>query len=285
MHQPTVPGLRPLRQALSITAAACLLAACGGGGSSGAVSTAVPAITITGNVTTAGGAPVPDALISVGTAPSTSDINGNYTVTFDTTAVNTSTTVVATVSKDGYQTCTGTVNVAAGTLAGCNNLTPASADELYPAAAEAVLVRLGDGEVTGGTTNSKLQLTRALGLTKTIALAWPTNFTLANFQTFTVNVRMRGLQASTCANKITVLQGATADTAAAVQDFSAAAGTLADSDSLGEFSPYALQLPVTSLNASGGNLYVRLESGICSIGTPADPADDYEFVGLHGKFF
>ena len=284
MHQQSLLGLRPLRQALSITAAACLLAACGGGGGTVSVSVPPTTVTFTGNVTTTGGAPVPNALVSIGTTPTTSDNNGNYSLTLDTTAVNTNTAVVVVVAKDGYQTCTGTVNVAAGTVAGCNQLTASSQGELYPAAADAELVRLGDGEVTGGASNSKLQLKTPYGLTKTITLVWPANFTPAGFQTFTVNVRMRGLQASICADKIRLLQGASAATAAVVQDFSATTGTLADSDASGEFSAYALQVPVVLLNASGGNLHVKLESGVCTSGTPADPSDDYEIVGVNGKF-
>ena len=43
-------------------------------------------------------------------------------------------------------------------------------------------------------------------------------------------------------------------------------------------------MPAAIFSASGGDIYVRFESGLCSDGTLADPADDFEFVGVHGKF-
>ena len=186
-------------------------------------------------------------------------------------------------------TCSGTspiVNTTVGSVAGCGTLTLVSTGELYPAAADAVLVRLGDGEVTGGLANSALQLNAAHGLSKTVTLPWPTNLTtIANYQNFAVNLRIRGLQASLCANRITVLQGASAGTAVPLKAFQFSDGSLLDSDASGAFSNYALQVPVASLSASAGDVHVKLESGDCGTnGTPSDPSDDFEFVDLHANF-
>lgn len=278
----------PRFQALSSLTALSLLTACGGGGVS-SPTTLGTATVITGSVTNPSGAPVVDATVTLGTASgppvaTQSDLNGNYALPVDIATVNTATVVVVTVAKEGYKTCTGTVNPGNGTVSGCETLPPASVDELHPAPADAVLTRLGDGEVTGGATNSKLQMATPAGLTKTVLLGWPANFDLTAFQTFTVNVSLRGMQATACADKITVLQGASPVTTTAVQVFSAQTSTLADSNPLGGFSAYALQVPAASLNAAGGDVYVKMEAGVCTDGTPADPADDYEFVGLYGKF-
>ena len=282
---------RLLLQAMFLAAAGGLLLACGGGGGGGAGGS-VPAptpITVAGIVTTTtsgGTVPVSGAVVTLGPATDTTNSTGNFTVTVDPATVNTTTTVVVTVVKDGYRSCTGTVDVTAGTVAGCDQLSPAADDELHPKGTEAVLVRLGDGEVTGGSTNSKLQLITPFGLSKTLTLGWPaSNFTLANYSTFTLHARIRGLQASSCANRFSVLQGTSAATAAPVQVFEGApVNTLADSDVNGEFSTYALQVPAVAFSASGGNLYVKLESGLCLSAPPGDPSDDFEFVGLFGKF-
>lgn len=293
MCRTTFRPYQRLRQTLSTAAAAGLLAACGGGGG---ISTtgAPPAVSsgvtnVTGTVNNASGAPVPNASVTLGTTSGTpastqSDANGHYALVVDTSSLNTGATVVVTVAKEGYQSCTGTVNAASGVVVGCETLPVVGLGELYPAPENAVLVRLGDGEATGGTTNSKLQIATPYGLSKTIPLGWPANFDLAAFQTFTVHMSIRGLQATDCNNKVTVRQGPTADTAVDVRVFSGATNTLANSDPLGAFSPYALQLPASALNAAGGNLYVKLESGVCSTGTAADPADDFEFAGVFGKF-
>lgn len=292
MRQQSFRGFpRPL-QALSMAAAACLLAACGGAGVSAPAGT-TPIhggyITIVGTVNNASGAPVSNATITLGTtsgppATTQSDMNGNYSLPVDTSTVNTGTTVVVTVASEGYQTCVGTVNTATGMVTGCEVLPAVALGELYPAVADAVLVRLGDGEVTGGAANSKLQIAAPFGLSKTIPLAWPANFDNTSFQTFTLRVSIRGMQANSCANKVTVLQGATAGTATELRVFSAATNTLSDSDALGELSSYALPLAASAFSATGGNVYVKMEAGACADGTPADPSDDYEFVGLYGKF-
>ena len=232
---------------------------------------------------------VSDATVSLGTksgppATTTSDQGGNYSLVVANTSINTNTTVVITVAKEGYQSCTGTVSLTDGRVSGCNVLPVVATGELYPALADATLVRLGDGEVSGGAANSELQLALPFGLSKTVTLRWPANLALASYQTLTVNATKRGLQSSLCADKVTVLQGATLETAAVVREFSATAGNLADSDARGGLTPYALQLPATALSATGGDLYVKLEAGLCRDGTAADPADDYEFVGLFGKF-
>lgn len=281
-----------IRQTLSVSAAVCLLAVftgCGGGGISqgGGVGQPAPTTgTVTGTVADSAGAPVVGALVSIDAAPPvSSDASGNYSVTYDTSAVNTSTTVVVTVAKEGYQTCVGTVNVATGSVTGCNTLTPVSATELYPAAADAELVRLGDGEASGGSVNSALQINVPFGLSKTITLPLPANYPIANYQTFTVNLKIRGLQADICADKITVLQGATAATATPLKVFQFSDGNLPNSDAAGAFTPYALALPATSLSAAAGDIHVKLEAGDCgAFGTPVDPADDFEFVGLYGNF-
>jgi hypothetical protein len=293
MHQQKTRRAHRHRQwpALAAISAACLLAACGGGGSStpGANPPVVASTIITGNVGNGSGAPVADATVSLGTTSGTpattqTDTSGNFTLPVPTADVNTSTVVVVTIAKDGHKTCTGTVNVANGTVAGCETLPLAAPDELHPAPADAVLVRLGDGEISGGAANSKLQIAPPLGLSKTVALPWPANLDPAAFQTFTLNLNIRGMQSFDCADKITVLQGANAQMAAEVQAFSAATNSLADSDSQGGFSAYALQIPAAMFSVAGGNVYVKLEAGLCASGTPADPSDDYEFVGLYGKF-
>lgn len=290
------PHHRPQRphHVAGLAAAACLLAACGGGGGGTGSPAASPgpapvSITVSGSVSNSSGAPVMDAIVSLGTTNGTpvvtqTDMNGSYALPVDISTVNTGTTVVVTVAKEGYKSCTGTVNSANGAVTGCDTLPLALPDELHPAPADAVLTRLGDGEVTGGATNSALQIAPPSGLSKTIGMVWSSGLDPAAYQTFTVNVNIRGMQAFSCADKITVLQGASAGSATEIQVFSAATGTLADSDALGAFSPYALQLPASALSASGGNVYVKLEAGLCVDGTPADPADDFEFVGLYGKF-
>jgi hypothetical protein len=290
-HQTAIETFH-IRQTLSLSAVAWLLAVlvgCGGGGTvqvGGGGQPAPTTGTITGTVADSAGAPVVGALVSIDAAPPvSSDASGNYSVTYDTSAVNTSTTVVVTVAKEGYQTCVGTVNVATGSVAGCNTLTLVSVTELYPAAADAELVRLGDGEATGGTVNSALQIVTPFGLSKTITLPLPANYPIANYQTFTVNLRIRGLQADICADKITVLQGATAATATPLKVFQFSDGNLPNSDVAGAFTSYALALPATLLSAAAGDIHVKLEAGDCGVhGTPADPADDFEFVGLYGNF-
>lgn len=292
MRRQNVRPLQRLGRALGIAAAAGMVAACGGGG--GTTSSVPPpaATTITGSVADSAGAPVADATVTLATTsgpPAVAQTTpaGQYTLTVDPAKVNTGTTLVVTVYKDGYQTCTGTVNTTTNTVAGCNTLTLAAATELYPAAADAVLVRLGDGETTGGAVNSKLQIATPLGLSKTIKLGWPAGLTLAAYANFTLNVDFRGLQANNCPDKVTVLQGATLAAANAnpVRVFSAADNTLADSNSDGTFSSYALAVPTTLLNASAGDLFVKIESGDCGVfGAPGDREDDFEFVGLNGKF-
>ncbi|MDH5540453.1 MAG: carboxypeptidase-like regulatory domain-containing protein [Rhizobacter sp.] len=111
-------NLRPLRTALSTIAVSCLFAACGGGGGGGGGSGIAPATTITlsGNVTSSVGAPLPGALVSLGGVPTTSDSKGDYQLTLDTAIVNTGTIVVVTVAKDGYQSCTGIVKAMSRSL-------------------------------------------------------------------------------------------------------------------------------------------------------------------------
>lgn len=283
----------PRARVASIVAAAALshLAACGGGGTSspGANPPVVSMTTLTGTVGNASGAPVVGATVSVSTtagppATTQTDTTGNFALPVPTSTLNTGTVVVVTVAKDGHKACTGTVNLSNSTVVGCNILPLAGLDEMHPAPADAVLVRLGDGEISGGAANSKLQIPAPLGIGKTIALRWPANIDLTAFQTLTVNVNVRGMQAVDCANKVTVLQGATAQTATSLGVFSATNGTLFDSDSQGAFTSYALPLPSNLLSATGGPVYVKLESGTCTLGTPADPSDDFEFVGLYAKF-
>jgi hypothetical protein len=275
---------------LSAAAVMCLLAACGGGGTTSTTPPVVASTVVTGNVVgTVGGTPVADATVSLGTntgtpATTQTDAGGNFTLPVPTADLNTSTVVVVTVAKDGHKSCTGTVNVTNGTVVGCETLPLVAPDELHPIPADAALVRLGDGESSGGAVNSKLQIAPPLGLSRTVALPWRANLDPAAFQTFTLRLNIRGMQAFDCANKITVLQGANAQMAAEVQTFSAATNSLADSDALGGFSAYALQIPAAMFSVAGGNVYVKMEAGLCASGTPADPSDDYEFVGLYGKF-
>jgi hypothetical protein len=296
-------SVQPTRRlhTLSAAAALLLLAACGGGGTSTPAASAGPGpgttpppvvntITVTGSVVDTIGAPVVDATVSLGTisgpAPSTqSDTSGNYALPVNPALINTGTVVVVTVAKEGYKSCTGTLNQTDATVTGCNILPLAGADELHPAPADAALVRLGDGEVSGGAANSKLQVATPAGLVKTIRLGWPaTGFDLTAYQTFTLNVTIRGMQSVGCADQIVVLQGASAETATALRTFSAVNASLPDSDPDGAFSPYALQVPTSLFSASGGSVYVKMVAGVCVEGTPADPSDDYEFVGLYGKF-
>ncbi|KNZ31601.1 MAG: hypothetical protein AD742_16590 [Methylibium sp. NZG] len=272
-------------------ATASLLVACGGGGTTSFVGVPASTSTISGTVGNASGAPVVGATVSATTTagpPVTvqTDGGGNFSLQVPTASLNAGTVVVVTVSKDGHKSCTGIVDSASGSVTGCTTLPLAGLDELHPAPADAGLVRLGDGETTGGAVNSKLQIPTPNGLSKTIALTWPANFNLAAYQTFTVNVNMRGVQGAEfgCANKVVVQQGASAATAVAVSTFSAANGNLLDSDRLGAFSSYGLQLPTSLLSATGGNIFITLESGLCTLGTPSDPSDDFEFVGLFGKF-
>jgi len=288
-HPPHRPG--QLRNLPVLAALALMLAACGGGGISSPAASPGPApinINVTGTVTTPGGAPVADATVSLGTTNGTpvvtqTDTNGNFVLPVDTSTVNTDTAVVVTIAKDGHKTCTGTVSSTNGSVTGCTTLPLALPDELHPAPADAVLTRLGDG-TTGGNINSKLQVSPPFGLSRTIAMAWPAGLDPAAHQTFTLHVNIRGLQAAKCADRITVLQGASEGSASPLRTFSAATATLADSDAQGNFSAYALQVPASSFSATGGSVYVTMEAGNCVDGTLADPADDYEFVGLYGKF-
>ncbi len=286
----TAKRRHPLRATPLLAASLCLLAACGGGGTTSVTAPIVSTTNITGSVGNASGAPVVDATVSLGATSGTStttrtDLNGNYALPVNPSTINIGTVVVVTVAKEGYKSCTGTVDQSTATVSGCTILPLAALDELHPAPADAALTRLGDGEVSGGTTNSKLQITTPLGLVKTISLGWLQNsVNLADYQTLTIHVSMRGLQTSGCADKVSVLQGASSQTASAVKVFSAADNNLANSDPDGALSPYALPVPTSLLNAAGGNVYVKLEAGLCTEGTPADPSDDYEFVGLYGKF-
>ncbi len=284
MHHHIVQRRHALRAAPLLAASLCLLTACGGGGTTSATGPVVGTTNISGSVGNASGAPVVDATVSLGTTSGKTDLNGNYTLPVGS-STNTGTVVVVTVAKEGYKSCTGTVDPATLVVAGCTILPLAALDELHPAPADASLVRLGDGEVSGGTTNSKLQITTPLGLAKTISLGWLQNgVNLADYQTLTIHMSMRGLQTSGCADKVKVLQGASPQVATAVKTFSAADNNLANSDLDGALSAYALAVPTSLLNAAGGNVYVTLEAGLCTEGTPADPSDDYEFVGLYGKF-
>ena len=290
MHCPTPDRAHRHRHTPTLAAVLCLLAACGGGGTTtpGANPPIVASTVITGNVGNGSGAPVVNATVSLGNTSGTpattqTDTSGNFTLPVATSTINTGTAVVVTVAKDGFKACTGTLNLATSTVAGCETLALALADEIHPAPADAILVRLGDGEAAG-TVNSKLQIAPPFGLVKTIRLGWPVNFNLSAFQTLTLRMNIRAMESFGCLDKITVLQGGDATTATQVQVFSAATNTLADSDPLGGFSPYALAVPTAFLNATGGDLYVKLEAGLCTGAPPNDPSDDYEFVGLYGKF-
>jgi hypothetical protein len=229
--------------------------------------------------------PLAGAQATISTSTATTDAAGTYSLAIDVATVNTSALLVVTVAKPSYRTCVGTANLVAHTVSGCDVLTLASAEELFPAPADSNLVRLGDGEFTNGTSNSQLQLKQPYGRSKTIELGWPVNFTLASYLNFGVMTSMRGVQATICANTVTVLQGATADTAVALKVFSATNNNLPNSDPDGAFSPYVMEVPTWAIDPVGGKLFVKLDSGDCVNGTAGDPADDFEFVGLYGKFY
>ncbi len=271
-----------------------LLSACGGGGGgdSGQTQTA-PQTTISGTLTDAGtGSAVAGAEVSVGTNDSTTPLStttdgtGKYSLTIDTSKINTNTTIVVTVSAPGYQTSTvelQDLSPTGGTVGGGTTMQQAAAGEYYPA--DGIhLLRLGDG-VTVGSVNSKLQTGGGpFPTSKTISFGpVPDAAALGSYSTFKVHVDIRGLEASYCQDSVTVFQGPS-DGSANVYQIEWLGGNMQDSAIDGSMTPYTFAVPVNALTPGGGDLNVRISSGNCAGSIAPDLVDDFEFVNVHARF-
>jgi hypothetical protein len=281
-----------------------VLSACGGGGGGhgdGGQTQSTPTTpttptartTISGTLTnTATGSGVAGAEVSLGTNDSTtqlstiSDVTGKYTLTVDTSRLNTDTTIVVTVSAPGYQTYTAqfpNLSASGGTVEGSTAIQQATASEYYPAAG-IHLTHLGDG-VASGTPNSKLQMGGgSFPTSKTITFGpAPDAAALSAYSTFNVYVDMRGVEASTRQDTVIVFQGAS-DGSANVYQREWSGNGIPDGALDGTLTPYIFAIPVSALKPGGGDLNVRITSGSQVGSVPPDDIDDFEFVNVHARF-
>jgi len=305
------------------TAAATLLAmalsACGGGGGTESKTADTPTtVTFADAVTDDTGATVSGAKVALatttGTSESTSSTDGSYSITVKRAALPTSgssTTVYLTISGSAaYQPLTvsydpatitagNTYKLSNGATSGSTyRLHKLTAAEFTPSGSDANLTRLGDG-VASGEANQGFQITSGtFAKSTTIKLGDLAKLGVASgvaaesaYPTVTLSIDFRGMEAGTCADKVTLFQsnsptGVTQDGFKQVFDSTTTPKlTSTGVGSLSTWTPGAISTTGLTPNATSAALWVTIESGTCTASDGSSSGyDDFEFANIRAVF-
>ncbi len=232
----------------------------------------------------------PSQASQVITLTTTTDDQGNFSITAPTDVIPKSSQVAALITADGYMptvivyatdadgdlTAVSTTN-ALGTL-------PVTGPILLDAAAPGVFVftgldvlkRFGDGNASGPV-NSKLQLPTPPSDQPVIMLASQRiDYVDATKSGLHVSLLVRGLEVSECFGAQVTLRSFTASNV----ELASQSHALADSPVTGEFASQSFEFALDSAALSGGTLQLEVRTGRCDVNN----YDDSEIVGTTGTY-
>jgi hypothetical protein len=232
----------------------------------------------------------PSQASQVITLTTTTDNQGNFSITAPTDVIPKSSQVAALVTADGYMPA---VIVYASDESG--NLSPVSMTDalgtspitgpiLLDAAAPGVFVfagldglkRFGDGNASGPA-NSKLQLPTPPNDQPVITLASQRiDYADATKSGLHVSLLVRGLEVSECPGAQLTLRSFTASNV----ELAPQSLALANSPVNGEFASQSFEFALDSANLSGGTLQMEVRTGSCGVKN----YDDSEIVGTTGTY-
>ena len=305
LHPVPTPGrttsiMRAARVSASL--GALFLAACGGSVSTEPPPAEPTTVTLSTQVLDATGSQaVSGATVSVATKDGSATLalnNGSYSARVEVAqlpARNSGVPVVITISKAGF--LTETVQIAATDIVAGRTVNVPTAvtldvvpDTTLIAADSSAITRLGNGVTENAGLQSGTVYVDRFYPTGTGRRMKLDDFTqaLAAYQSMTLSISFRGVDASQfrCADQVAVFQ--TADTTGARINGRAdvavfTAPTLPDSESEGSVSNVAFPLiPTTSLNTGNGPLWVEIKSGACA--SSGNDLDDFEFFDVKAMF-
>lgn len=297
-----------------------VLSACGGGGGGVESKGTDTPTTVTfadtvkddSSGTTVSGAKVVLAT-STSISESTTGSDGNYSITVKRAALpaaSSATMIYLTIAGGSeYQPLTvsynpgrvvegGTYKLSDGTSSGTLRLHKLTPTEFAPSGADANLTRLGDGVATGDA-NTGFQVTTGpfsqvatIKLGDLSKLAVPSGSTLDSlYPTLSLSIDFRGLEASFCADKVTLYQssspsGATQD--GFVREFNSASNPKLTDTGVGSLSTWTTSTAIATagftLNAANAALWVKIESGSCTVNGAPNGFDDFEFANIRAVF-
>jgi hypothetical protein len=332
--------MRRLGELMSAVALALSVAACGGGGGGSstpatsptpAAATPTPspspapattptpaptpvastAVSFTGTVVDSSGAAVSGAVVTVNgtssagattTHTATTSSSGSYTLTATVSEV-TSSNVVVSIAKDGYQTTTltyastgssaavsggTTYSASSGTAStsttstGSVVLAPVVVTDPLVLAVEATtpaVVHLGDGEAATGAVN--VFQSALYGPSYTVALGTPSQ--LSTY--LKVTVAAASLQSALCPNTMTVFQSTSA-TGTRLHAITSAFGSADFTDSAYHDVVVTYDVSAAGFTLTDGKLYAQITAGNCQYPDSATVTrlDDFEFTNVRAKF-
>ncbi|HMX10026.1 MAG TPA: hypothetical protein PKE61_03885 [Burkholderiaceae bacterium] len=251
---------------------------------------------------------------STAAGESTTGSDGKYSIVVKRAALPatySSTTIYLTITGGSeYQPLTvsynpanivagGIYTLADGTSAGSLRLHKLAQTEFAPSGADANLTRLGDG-VASGEANVGFQVTAGpfsrsatIKLGDLSKLAIPAGSTVqSRYPTMNLSIDFRGLQASICTDKVTLYQsnspsGNTQD--GFVQTFSSSSTPPLSDTGVGSLSTWTTGSTIATAgltpNAAHAALWVKIDSGACTLGGALTGFDDFEFANIRAAFY